>query len=88
MSPTALTFVTLNAQLNNAYRRIRELEAREFELLAQIEALHTANGHDHDQFADWALSYHDKGLTPSLSSTGKPIARGHTTMECDGERTR
>ena len=88
MSPTALTFVRLNAQLNNAYRRIRELEARELELLAQNEALHAANGHDHDQFADWALFYHDKELTPSLSGTGKPTARGHTTMECDGERTR
>lgn len=75
MSPTAPTVVTLNDQLNTAYQRIREREAREFELLAQNEALHAAIGHDGDQSADWALFYHDKGLAPPLSGTGKPIAR-------------
>ena len=39
MSPTAPTFVTLNDRLNQAHRRIRELEARETELLAQNRAL-------------------------------------------------
>ena len=39
MSPTAPTFVTLNDQLNKAHRRIRELEARETELLAHNRAL-------------------------------------------------
>jgi hypothetical protein len=79
VSPTAPTIVTLNAQLTNAYRRIRELEAREFELLAQNEALHAASGHDND---------HDNGLAPPLSGTSKPIARLNTTMERDGECTR
>ena len=39
MSPTAPTFVALNDQLNKAHHRIRELEAGEAELLAQIRIL-------------------------------------------------
>ena len=39
MSPTAPTFVTLNDRLNKAHRRIRELEARETELLVHNRAL-------------------------------------------------
>lgn len=39
MSPTAPTFVTLNSQLNRAHRRIRELEARETELVAHNTTL-------------------------------------------------
>ncbi len=39
MSPTAPTIVTLNGQLNKAHRRIRELQARETELLAQNRTL-------------------------------------------------
>ena len=40
MSPTAPTFATLNDQLNKAHRRIRELQARETELLAQNRTLY------------------------------------------------
>ena len=40
MSPTAPTFATLNDQLNKAHRRIRELQARETDLLAQNRTLH------------------------------------------------
>jgi hypothetical protein len=40
VSPTAPTFVTLNDRLNKAHRRIRELQARETELLAQTRTLH------------------------------------------------
>jgi hypothetical protein len=39
VSPTAPTLVTLNDQLNKAHHRIRELEAGEAELLAQIRIL-------------------------------------------------
>ena len=39
MSPTAPTFVILNDRLNQAHRRIRELEARETALIAQNRAL-------------------------------------------------
>jgi hypothetical protein len=39
MSPTAPTFVTLNNQLTKAHRRIRELEARETELVAHNRIL-------------------------------------------------
>ena len=39
MSPTAPTFATLNDELNKAHRRIRELQARETELLAQNRTL-------------------------------------------------
>ena len=40
MSPTAPTLVTLNDQLNKAHQRIRELQARETELLAQNKTLY------------------------------------------------
>jgi hypothetical protein len=39
VSPTAPTFGTLNDQLNKAHHRIRELEARETELLAHNRTL-------------------------------------------------
>ena len=39
MSPTAPTIVTLNGQLIKAHRQIRELQARETELLTQIRTL-------------------------------------------------
>ena len=39
MSPTATTLVTLDDQLSKAHRRIRELQARETELLAQNRTL-------------------------------------------------
>jgi hypothetical protein len=39
VSPTSPTFGTLNDQLNKAHHRIRELEARETELLAQNRTL-------------------------------------------------
>jgi hypothetical protein len=39
VSPTSPTFVALNAQLNKAHHRIRELEARETELLAKNRTL-------------------------------------------------
>jgi hypothetical protein len=39
VSPTSPTFVALNNQLNKAHHRIRELEAGEAELLAQIRIL-------------------------------------------------
>jgi hypothetical protein len=42
MSPTAPTFATLNNELTKAHRRIRELQARETELLAQNRTLCTA----------------------------------------------
>jgi hypothetical protein len=39
VSPTAPTFATLNDQLTKAHRRIRELEARETELVAHNRTL-------------------------------------------------
>jgi hypothetical protein len=39
VSPTAPTFATLNDELNKAHHRIRELEARETELLTQRRTL-------------------------------------------------
>ena len=42
MSPTRPTFVALNDRLNKAHHRIRELEARETELLAQVRNLSAA----------------------------------------------
>ena len=54
MSPTPPTFVALNGQLNEAHHRIRELEARETELLAHIRSLCaviTELSHEVDPFA-------------------------------------
>jgi hypothetical protein len=51
VSPTAPTFGTLNDQLTKAHRRIRELEARETELLAHnrtLRAVITEITHDDD----------------------------------------
>jgi predicted transcriptional regulator len=42
VSPTAPTIVTLNDQLRRAHRRIRELQSREIELLAQNRTLWAA----------------------------------------------
>jgi hypothetical protein len=42
MSPTSPTYLALYKQLGQAHRRIRELEAREAELLTQIRSLCTA----------------------------------------------
>jgi hypothetical protein len=39
VSPTSPTFLALNDQLDKAHHRIRELEARETELLTQIGSL-------------------------------------------------
>jgi cell division protein FtsB len=39
MSPTSPTFIALNQQLNKAHQRIRELEARETDLLARNRTL-------------------------------------------------
>jgi hypothetical protein len=41
VSPTVPTFATLNDELNQAHRRIRELQAREAELLAENNTLST-----------------------------------------------
>jgi ribosome biogenesis protein Nip4 len=51
VSPTAPTFGTLNDRLAKAHRRIRELEARETELLAHnrtLRAVITEITHDDD----------------------------------------
>lgn len=51
MSPTAPTFATLNDELNKAHRRIRELQARQTELLAHnrtLRAVITEMTHDDD----------------------------------------
>jgi hypothetical protein len=40
VSPTSPTIVTLNDRLNKAHRRIRELQSRETELLAENRTLH------------------------------------------------
>jgi hypothetical protein len=40
VSPTATTLVTLDDQLSKAHRRIRELQARETELLTHNTTLH------------------------------------------------
>jgi hypothetical protein len=42
MSPTRPTFTALNDRLNKAHNRIRELEARETELLARVGTLGAA----------------------------------------------
>ncbi len=62
MSPTPPTFVALNGQLKKAHIRIRELEARETDLLAQNSAL-------------WAviteLTHEDHARTKSPNDHGK-----------------
>jgi len=67
MSPTAPTFGTLNDQLNKAHHRIRELEARETELLAQnrtLSAIITELTHDNDAMTTDAARY-TRSTTPT-----------------------
>jgi hypothetical protein len=63
VSPTAPTFVTLNDQLTKAHSRIRELEARETELLARnrtLRAVITELTHDdHPRTAELASLSND-----------------------------
>lgn len=68
MSPTAPTIVTLNDQLNKAHRRIRELQARETELLAQNRTLHAVITELTDEDARTAAELCSSPLpTPSSS---------------------
>jgi hypothetical protein len=68
VSPTAPTFVTLNDRLNKAHRRIRELQARETELLAQNRTLHAVITELTDEDARTAAELCSSPLpTPSSS---------------------
>jgi hypothetical protein len=50
MSPTSPSFATWNDQLNKAHHRIRQLEAREAELVARIASLRSVSeSSDEDQ---------------------------------------
>ena len=73
VSPTAPTFVTLNDQLTKAHSRIRELQARETELLADNRTLRAVitelTDDDHPRTA--------AGLTlsrPTMAVTGSASA--------------
>ena len=88
MSPTAPTFGTLNDQLNKAHHRIRELEARETELLAQnriLCAVITELTHD-----DHARTAADLTLSRNDGSGGFGIGDhvGKHTSERSGLRPR
>ena len=68
MSPTAPTFAALNDQLNKAHRRIRELQARETDLLAQNRTLHAVITELTDEGARTAAGLCSSPLpTPSSS---------------------
>ena len=68
MSPTAPTFVTLNDRLNKAHRRIRELQARETELLAHNRTLHAVITE---------LTDKDTGTAAELCSSPLPTSSPH-----------
>jgi predicted transcriptional regulator len=81
MSPTAPTFVTLNNQLTKAHRRIRELEARETELVAHNRILCAAiEGltEEHPRRAADVTSSLDNGgarrLVATINRTGQRTA--------------
>lgn len=68
MSPTSPTFIALNDQLIKAHHRIRELEAGEAELLAQIRILCAVISElTHDVHARSAVE-----LTSSTVQTSSP----------------
>jgi hypothetical protein len=74
MSPTAPTLVTLNNQLNKAHRRIRELEARETELVAHnttLCAVIEELTEGHPRAADVTASADDGG--DGRPNTGDPF---------------
>ena len=77
MSPTAPTFATLNDQLNKAHRRIRELEARETELLAHTRTLRAAiTALTHDDHPRTAA-----GLTSSSNDANDGLGIGDHRVE-------
>jgi hypothetical protein len=69
VSPTAPTFGILNDRLANAHRRIRELEARETELLAHNSTLRAVidelTDKDHSRSAAELISMPNEGLDRS-----------------------
>ena len=72
MSPTAPTFGTLNAQLNKAHHRIRQLEARETELLARNMVLCAVISElTHDDHARTAAGL---TLSPTMAVAGSASA--------------
>jgi len=68
VSPAAPTFVTLYDLLNKAHRRIRELQARETELLAQNRTLHAVITE---------LTDKDTRIAAELSSSPLPTSPPH-----------
>ena len=84
MSPTAPTFVTLNDRLNKAHRRIRELEARETELLAQnrtLRAVITELTHeDHPRTAADLTSSPDDGSDGRFGIGDQPAATASASV--------
>jgi hypothetical protein len=75
VSPTTPTFVTLNDQLIKAHRRIRELQARETELLAQNRTLHAVITELTDEDARTAAELCSSPL-PTLSSNDVRVGIG------------
>ena len=80
MSPTPPTFVALNGQLKKAHIRIRELEARETDLLAQNSALWAVitelTHEDHPMHAAVALQRweSDGGAVPDRMPSGSALS--------------
>lgn len=69
MSPTAPTYLALYERLGQAQRRIRELTAREDELLAEIRTLRAASPDARPQLGDG-----------NDSSARQPIALRHSSV--------
>ena len=89
MSPTAPTIVTLNDQLNKAHRRIRELQARETELLAQNRTLCAIITELTDEDARTAAELCPSPLptsSPHDGSDGRFGARAGTASKRGGRR--
>ncbi len=82
MSPTAPTFATLNDQLTKARRRIRELEARETELLADNRTLRAAitelTHADHPRITA-ELTSSSQSRAPAQTPAPRPGASGTGT---------
>ena len=75
MSPTAPTLVTLNDRLNKAHQRIRELQARETELLTQNRTLHAVITELTDEDARTAAELCSSPL-PAPSSSDVRVGMG------------
>jgi hypothetical protein len=95
VSPTSPTFGALNDQLTKAHHRIRELEAHETELLAQIRTLcaaidPTTKVPDHRKAGNMTATIESTAIArtrqPAIGTLRLPLKPAHQACGCALQR--